>query len=844
MKTQDVISAQPAENGPAAAEESFAPVAPGGILPLVESPEWTRPRHEWKVRFLMIVLLALMFLPNLGAFGLWDPWETHYGEVTRNMVENYDWVSPWWGYRHKIGPTGKQGDYFYSKPVLIFWMEAVSVRLIGFSEWAIRLPMALFGILTAFFAFYVLSKVWGRKTGLIGALIMATSPQFFQLSRQAQTDMIFVAPLTVGLLFLLLALFGPREGKVSRRNFIGKLVFTVGTFLLSSVPQFAILATDLNIEKNLDELPFGERLVQSILNNGVWHAVLYSAMALGFLVWHFWPIVRDKLWRLDAKAELRDRAIRQGYILVFVTMCGVATLGKGLLGFALPGAILFLFLLVTKTWRVLKEINVARFLLAFIPVGFPWYVAMFVKHGNAFYTRFIVHDHFNRLGTGVHQIDSGTFEHFLKWLGIGMYPWVAFVPLALLLLSRLRISLKTKENQVTLFVFIWFFFSFFLFTMAKTKFHHYIFPALPPFAFLVGRSIVRTFREKSLAVRILSVVSALLFVGVTYNLIQDEQAFRKLFTYKYDRNLPTHMPTDAEASTSDLELPTCSVDSDCPPGKPCVDGTCRATWEDSQFYKYSTDTVEWALRQPLFDYNTFIFILGGLGLLGMLLFLYSRTRVPSVAVLLFTGVLQTVWGLTYYLPLISPHWSQKSVFENYYDQCGDRLQETEQEAYDPLIKKLGMDGLYDYFNATSKRICPYQITSWLIVWRGETYYSYNELIPLEKKNVQLRPYLEQTNPTMMVPPEKCGSQRILCPNKFYVFMENRKSNSASSIASGVNAELRAIQKDSPDSPVFRDVQKFESVQTDYENDFFTLFEVTPVYKPKANECGCAGAVLP
>jgi len=826
-------------------QEANGPVGDSGpALPLAPVDAWNRPRHEWKVRLGLILLLAMLFLPNLGAFGLWDPWETHYGEVTRNMVESYDWVSPWWGYRHKIGPTGKQGDFFYSKPILIFWMEAASIRMIGFSEWGIRLPMALFAMLTAFFAYYVLSKVWSRKVGLMGALVMATSPQFFLISRQAQTDMMFVAPLTVGLLFLLLALFGPGEGAVSRRNFVGKVLFSVGTFLISSVPQFLILATDLRIEKNLDSLPTFERIIQSVLNFGVWHAVFYALMSLGFLVWHLYPMFKHRLWRVNSNSVLRDRMIRQGHLLIFVTMCGVATMGKGLLGFALPGAILLLFMLATNSWRALKDINPARFLLAFIPVGFPWYVAMFVKHGNAFYTRFIVHDHFNRLGTGVHQIDSGTFEHFLKWLGIGMYPWVAFVPLALIFLVRLRLTLKSKENQATLFVFVWFFFTFFLFTMAKTKFHHYIFPALPPMAFLIGRFLISSLRVRSIAMRVASILCALLFIGVTYDLVEDEQAFRKLFTYKYDRKLPDNLPVDAQALTTDATLPACEDDSQCLPGKPCVDGVCRSTWEDSQFYQYSTDTVEWALTQPFFAYDNFVLVLGGVGLLGLLLFMFARLRWSSLLALLLLGALQTSWGLSYYLPLISPHWSQKSVFENYYALCGDKLKHTEQEAYDPLIKKMGLDGLYGYFNATSKRICPYQITSWLIVWRGETYYSYNELMPLEKKNVQLRPYLETVNPVLMNLPESCGGAKLRCPNKFFVFMENRKSNSPSSIASGVNTELRNINKDNAGSTVFGDVEKFEARQVDYENDFFTLFEVTPVFKKNASPCGCASAVLP
>jgi F0F1-type ATP synthase membrane subunit c/vacuolar-type H+-ATPase subunit K len=32
----------------------------------------------------------------LGAVGLWDPWEVHYGEVARTMVVKRDFVFPFW----------------------------------------------------------------------------------------------------------------------------------------------------------------------------------------------------------------------------------------------------------------------------------------------------------------------------------------------------------------------------------------------------------------------------------------------------------------------------------------------------------------------------------------------------------------------------------------------------------------------------------------------------------------------------------------------------------------------------------------------------------------------------
>jgi 4-amino-4-deoxy-L-arabinose transferase-like glycosyltransferase len=94
-----------------------------------------------------------LYLPLLGAHSLLDPWESHYGEVAREMLARDDWISLWWG----------QEGWFWSKPVLDFWLQGLSFALLGVKfrpdemlsgaahghlpqpEWAARLPVALNG---------------------------------------------------------------------------------------------------------------------------------------------------------------------------------------------------------------------------------------------------------------------------------------------------------------------------------------------------------------------------------------------------------------------------------------------------------------------------------------------------------------------------------------------------------------------------------------------------------------------------------------------------------------------------------------------------------------------------
>ena len=71
--------------------------------------------------FWLVLLSVALYVPLLGSYSLSDPWETHYGEVAREMLARDDWISLWWA----------QEGWFWSKPVLDFWLQALSFSLFG-----------------------------------------------------------------------------------------------------------------------------------------------------------------------------------------------------------------------------------------------------------------------------------------------------------------------------------------------------------------------------------------------------------------------------------------------------------------------------------------------------------------------------------------------------------------------------------------------------------------------------------------------------------------------------------------------------------------------------------------
>lgn len=142
------------------------------------------------------LLAAVLFVPYLGSVGLWDPWETHYSEVGREMLARGDFIHPHW-----------EASWFFSKPVLTLWLAAFGLFMAGangtsgelppYTEWAIRLPFAVLSMLAIAVLAHHVSRLTSKRVGLLSGLVLATSPMWFFVSRQAMTDMPFVASATI-----------------------------------------------------------------------------------------------------------------------------------------------------------------------------------------------------------------------------------------------------------------------------------------------------------------------------------------------------------------------------------------------------------------------------------------------------------------------------------------------------------------------------------------------------------------------------------------------------------------------------------------------------------------------
>jgi hypothetical protein len=127
----------------------------------------------------LLALCGLFAFLDTFAFGITDQDEGLYSTVARGMVQAGNFLVP------RIN-----GKPWFEKPPLLYWCSASSMKILGFSAVAFRLPSVL-----AFIAILIMLVVWGNKrlgknVGYFAGLIFAASPLTMYLARVGLTDMV------------------------------------------------------------------------------------------------------------------------------------------------------------------------------------------------------------------------------------------------------------------------------------------------------------------------------------------------------------------------------------------------------------------------------------------------------------------------------------------------------------------------------------------------------------------------------------------------------------------------------------------------------------------------------
>jgi 4-amino-4-deoxy-L-arabinose transferase-like glycosyltransferase len=425
----------------------------------------------------------------------------------------------------------------------------------------------------------------------------------------------------------------------------------------------------------------------------------------------------------------------------FYFFCAIAFMAKGLLGLAIPGAAALFYLIASRQWAMLGsgELRVSTGVLIVTAVSLPWYLAMYVRHGPAFTNRLLIHDHINRLASGVHG-DKGTVEYFLAQIGYATFPWIALVPAALMVCLSIRSrSDRDGRGEMLLFLAMWLLSSFVLFSTMVTKYHHYILPAIIPGGILIGIALAQWWGPKRPVATLLAGAAALCMVtgfawlsGDPRGIVPEDAMHAENWVLRQAQpmlagaliGLGAAVAWLARRDLTKAETKLTPLRSSAGLGVALLIGACLVafvgrdlSWATSARPQGNERLIQlfvYNYSRPWPEHLDYRAILTGFAVAASVAtaaaaFRYWRpvaTRALVGVAVIFCG-----WGLNVYMVDLSDHWGLRDLAQRYYD--------ARQSPEEPLL-------------------------AWQMNWKGENFYTGNRVyVFAETDNKRMRKWLAE-----------------------------------------------------------------------------------------------------
>lgn len=234
---------------------------------------------------------------RLGFPSFWDPDEAVYAVATREMLRTGDWLAPMYN-----------GAPFFDKPIVFYWLQLLSFKIFGVSEFAARMVPALSAVAVIAITGWAGRLFFNKTVGSLAALFVAVLPATFALSAYAILDMTFTAFLFAGVVCATSAVMHDRP----RRQWWGYLwlalaVLTKGplAIVLAGISFLLVLAIAPNLRSRLLSLRWIWGLALVVVVSAPWFIYMWLRFRYDFVEGYF---LRENFWLYAAKLYATTRS--------------------------------------------------------------------------------------------------------------------------------------------------------------------------------------------------------------------------------------------------------------------------------------------------------------------------------------------------------------------------------------------------------------------------------------------------------------------------------------------------------------------------------------------------------
>lgn len=187
-----------------------------------------KKQHIIMLYCLLGFILFYGFFYWLGTYPLLDVDETRYVNMAREMFNTKDYLTLY-----------LNGEYFFEKPPLFFWLECISFKLAGgVSEFSARLPIVLLSLLPAGLLLCLCRKVKGDKFAIITTATLFTSLEYMILTKIAILDSVLTSFVVSSVLCYFYTFYVEEQNK--KYFWLLTYIFSALAVLAKGIPGMAI----------------------------------------------------------------------------------------------------------------------------------------------------------------------------------------------------------------------------------------------------------------------------------------------------------------------------------------------------------------------------------------------------------------------------------------------------------------------------------------------------------------------------------------------------------------------------------------------------------------------------
>lgn len=148
------------------------------------------------IRNLIIFVVLFIAFFRLGSVTLFDVDEAVFAEATKEMLQSGNWITPTYNDEPR-----------YDKPILFYWLMAISYKIFGVDEFSARFPSALSGFILCLIIFLFLKTLNRKNEAFYAVLCFAFSLYYLVYTHAAVTDMTLALFISLSLFSFYLAIY-------------------------------------------------------------------------------------------------------------------------------------------------------------------------------------------------------------------------------------------------------------------------------------------------------------------------------------------------------------------------------------------------------------------------------------------------------------------------------------------------------------------------------------------------------------------------------------------------------------------------------------------------------------